>query len=93
MSDYAGKLSSIEDKMKKLKEEEERLIEKRRHEIGALAEKFSLLTLSDESIIGLFSEAKEAINNNHDKLKAWEENGTKFLKPKRNSKKLEESTN
>jgi len=93
MSNYAGKLSSIEDKMKKLKEEENKLIEKRKTEIGSLAEKFNLLMLSDELIVGIFSEAKDVMSNNNQKLKSWEENGKELLKPKRNNKKLKESTN
>ena len=93
MVDYAIKLSSIEGRMNKLKQEEGRLLEKRRQEIGMLAERFGLLTLSDESIVGLFAEAKDAASGNPIKLKFWEEQGAKLLKPKRYSKKLNESSN
>ena len=91
MSDYADKLSSIADKKQKLLSEESKLIEKRKKEIGALAEKFDLLTVSDALITGLFSEAQSAIKDKSEKIKTWEHHGAKFLKPKRNSKATETS--
>lgn len=84
MSDYAIKLTSLAEKKKKLLEEESRLIEKRKQEIGKIAEKFDLLTISDEVITGLFSEANEAIKENSQKIKQWEFQGAKILKRKTN---------
>lgn len=91
MSDYADKLSSITERKQKLLEEENKLIEKRKKEIGALAEKFGLLTVSDTLIVGLFSEVQTALNDKSEKIKTWENQGAKFLKPKRNSKTTQES--
>lgn len=90
MSDYADKLTSITERKQKLLEEENKLIEKRKKEIGALAEKFSLLTLSDRLIVGVFSEVQTALNNQSEKIKTWENQGAKFLKPKPNRKTIEE---
>lgn len=91
MSDYADKLSSILDKKQRLLEEESKLIDKRKKEIGHLAEKFGLLTMSDELITGLFSEAQSALKDKSEKIKTWETHGEQFLKPKRNSRAAQES--
>lgn len=92
MSDYAVKLSSIAEKKKKLLEEESKLIEKRKKEIAAYAEKFGLLTTSDNFIAGLFLEAQTAIREKSEKIKHWESQGDKSLKPKRaDSKTAQES--
>ncbi|MBY0545307.1 MAG: hypothetical protein K2Q14_07160 [Gammaproteobacteria bacterium] len=75
MADYADRLLSIADKRKKLLEEEAKLIEKRKVEIGALAEKLGLLTISDELLSGIFQEAKQAIDKKSEKIKEWEKLG------------------
>lgn len=92
MADYADKLSSISEKKQKLLEEETKLIERRKKEIGALAEKFGLLILSDITISGIFDEVKTALKNNADKIKAWDNQGAKLLKRKRNTQVAEESS-
>ncbi len=80
MSDYANKLSSISEKKLKLLEEEKELIEKRKKEIGQLAQKFDLLTVSDGLIASLFSSAKKSIAENADCVKEWETLGGRFRK-------------
>ncbi len=83
MSLNAKKLSSIADRKQKLLDEEIELIEKRTNEIGAIAKRFELLTLSDEIITGLFLQAVKAKEENSDQLREWEDAGTQFLKPKK----------
>ncbi|MBV9575132.1 MAG: conjugal transfer protein TraD [Gammaproteobacteria bacterium] len=85
MSDYANKLASITERKQKLLEEESKLIEKRKQEIGQLAEKFGLLTLSDAVMNGLFLDVQSAAQEKSEKIKSWESEGTRFLKPKRDS--------
>jgi hypothetical protein len=80
MSDYSNKLSSISEKKLKLIEEEKVLIERRKKEIGQLAQKFDLLTTSDDLIAGLFSLAKKAIAEKSDSVKEWETLGGRFRK-------------
>jgi hypothetical protein len=92
MADYADKLSYISEKKLKLLEEETKLIEKRKKEIGALAEKFGLLTISDTTMSGIFSEVKTALKDKSDKLKSWETQGAKLLKRKRNTEVVEKNT-
>ncbi len=80
MSDYAIKLSSISEKKKKLIEEEQSLIERRKKEIGQLAQKMDLLTVTDELISGLFTFAKKSIADKADCVKEWETLGGRFRK-------------
>lgn len=82
MADYADKLLSIAEKKKKLLAEEAKLIEKRKVEIGALAEKLGLLTVSDEFLSGLFLDAKNALDKKPEKVKEWELLGKKLNKPR-----------
>jgi hypothetical protein len=86
MSEYANKLSNIAEKKQKLIAEEMKLIEKRKKEIGQLAEKFELLTLPDSVVTGLFHEAQSALKNKSDKIKTWQSSGEQFLKSKSNAK-------
>lgn len=83
MSLNAKKLSSIAERKQKLLEEEIELIEKRTSEIGAIAKRLELLTLSDEIITGLFLQAVKAIEENSDQLNEWKEAGEQFLRPKK----------
>lgn len=91
MSNYANKLSSLTEKKQKLLKEETKLIEKRKTEIGALAEKFDLLTTSDALMVGLFSDAQIALKDQSEKIKTWEHHGEKFLKQKLNNRKNKKS--
>jgi hypothetical protein len=91
MSTYANKLSSLAAKKQKLLSEEIKLIEKRKQEIGTLAEKFNLLTASDALIIGLFSDAQIAVNDQSERIKLWETHGEKFLKPEQKPKQKSNS--
>lgn len=83
MSDYSNKLASIAAKKQKLLEEESRLVEKRKHEISSTAEKFGLLTASDEFITGLFIEAAKAFHEKSERAKGWESEGINFIKNKK----------
>jgi hypothetical protein len=83
MADYSNKLAAIAAKRQKLLEEENKLIEKRKHEISEAAERLGLLTASDEIITGLFLEAVNAIEKKTDRLKEWETEGANFLKSKK----------
>jgi hypothetical protein len=89
MTEYANKLSLIAERKQKLLEEESKLIEKRKQNIGVFAEKFGLLTASDALIMGLFAEVETAIKNKSDKIKEWENQGGRFLKSKRDGKTVE----
>ena len=82
MADYAEKLLFLAEKKQKLLAEEAKLIEKRKIEIGALAEKLGLLTVSDEFLSGLFHDAKTALEKKSEKVKEWEKLGSQLTKPR-----------
>ncbi len=88
MSDYAIKLSSISEKKKKLIEEEQNLIERRKKEIGLLAQKMDLLIVSDELISGLFTFAQKSIADKADCVKEWETLGGRFRKIEKDKKNV-----
>lgn len=93
MSDLANKLSFIKEKKQKLIEEEFKLIEKRKLEIGQLAERFHLLTVSDNLMAGIFSEVENALTHNPQKLNEWESLGNNYLATKKiNSRTAQESS-
>ncbi len=82
MSEYADKLASIVSQKQKLIEKEQILVQKRKTEIGELAEKLGLLTAPDVLLAGLFHTANQALQGNPQQLKEWESIGTNYLKPK-----------
>lgn len=83
MSDYITKLTQISERRQKLLSEENKLIEKRKKEIGSLAEKFRLLLVSDELLAGLFSEARRAIEETDTrKTEQWEHAGKLLIQEK-----------
>src|SRR5579871_6636986 len=92
VSQYSSKLQAIAEKKQKLIQEEVELVEKRKKEIGHLAEKFGLLTMPDVLINGLFFEAQSALKEKSEKIKTWESHGERFITLKRNAKTIEEST-
>lgn len=83
MIDYSRKLADIAIKKQRLLEEEVKLIDRRKKEIAASAERLGLLTASDELITGLFLEALSALKENPDRITAWESEGAQFLKSKK----------
>lgn len=56
MTNYAARLCDLTQKREKLLAQEKRLIDSRKKQIADLAEKFKLLTLSDQLLIKCFSE-------------------------------------
>ncbi len=81
MSDLSLKLSLINQKQEKLLLEKSKLIDKRKKEIANLAERCGLLTFSDEILSGLFLDAEKLISNKDNRIKEWQLQGEKFLRP------------
>jgi hypothetical protein len=81
MSDYSDKLAAIKQKQEKLHQEESKLIERRKKDIANLAERCGVLIASDETLAGLFIEYENALKVKDIKIKEWQLNGEKFLKP------------
>ncbi len=79
----------LEKREQQLQNDKARLIENRKRRVGELAERFHLLTVSDQVLAGLFSELSEAVKGKDARLKSWEAQGARFCSSSR-SKKLEE---
>lgn len=87
MSDYQKQLADLERKRKtliekrhKIDEEEKQILEKRKHMVARIVERFNILRLSDEVLCGAFAEIEAAADNQSDKLKQWAEAGKAFVK-------------
>ncbi|MCW5589676.1 MAG: hypothetical protein KIT27_08455 [Legionellales bacterium] len=85
MAEYANKLLELAQRKQRLIEEETRLIQKRKTEIANLAERFTVLTATDEIFAALFNELAQALNEKSAKLKEWETHGARFLKSRKNT--------
>ena len=87
MSEYTSKLALIAERKQKLFEEETKLVEKRKKEIGELAERFNGLSANDAIWVGLLQELAQALKTNSDRLKEWETQGARFLNTKKSNAK------
>lgn len=83
MSKYSEKLQALAEKEQQLAKQKQALLEERKKEIGDLAEKMQLLTVSDSVLAGVFLELEQALTDDADKVKQWDTDGNRFLKPKR----------
>ncbi len=81
MSDLSLKLSLITQKQEKLLLEKSKLIDKRKKDIANLVERCGLLTISDEILTGLFLDCEKAIKVKDNRVKEWQLQGEKFLRP------------
>jgi hypothetical protein len=72
---YADKLSAIAEKKKKLLAEETKLMELRRKEVAALAERFGLLQLPDEVLSEIFQQATKKSIAKPEPVSSWESEG------------------
>lgn len=89
MANVSKKLLTIVELEQKLQEKKISLIEKRKQEIGTLAEKYNLLTVSNELWNDLFLELAKDIQNNAPRIKELENSGARFrCARKRHSKKI-----
>jgi hypothetical protein len=83
MSDYSHKLKALEAKKQKLLDEETKLLDKRKKEIGVMAERCGVLVVPDTVLAGILLEVKEAVAAKDNRLKEWEANGARFLQVRR----------
>lgn len=83
MSDYSHKLKALEAKKQKLLDEEAKLLDKRKKEIGLMAERCGVLVVSDTVLAGILLEVKDALSAKDNRLKEWETNGARFLQVRR----------
>src|SRR5271170_1311682 len=85
MADYATQLSALKEEQKRLVQRQAELLDKRRLEIGQLAEQLGLLEADNDILTGILLEAKKALDAPESKdgrLKEWRDAGATFRKAK-----------
>jgi hypothetical protein len=80
MADLATQLQALKAEQQRLARKQAELLDKRRAEIGKLAERLGLLEADDDLLAGALLELKTAITANDPRLKEWRSHGATFLK-------------
>ena len=79
-SEYGARLKALKEEQQRLERRQTELLEKRRAELGRLAEKIGVLEIDDDAIAGALLELKSAIDNPaaDGRLKQWRASGASF---------------
>ena len=78
-ADYGSRLKALKEEQLRLERKQAELLEKRRVEIGQLAERLGLLEADDDALAGVLLELKEAISKTGDeRLARWRAAGASF---------------
>ncbi len=79
-SEYGARLKALKEEQQRLERKQAELLEKRRAELGRLAEKVGVLEADDDAIAGTLLELKAALENSSDegRLKQWRAAGASF---------------
>jgi hypothetical protein len=86
-NDYRSRLTALREEQQRLERKQAELLEKRRAEIGRLAEKLGLLEADDDALAGALLELKDAISKTGDeRLARWRAAGAAFRRKDKNPK-------
>ena len=85
MSDYASRVSALKSEQARLVEQQAELTAQRRVEIAKLAEKLGVLEADDDALIGALLDLKDALQNNHARLRQWRDAGATFRRSRSDS--------
>jgi septal ring factor EnvC (AmiA/AmiB activator) len=78
-ADYGARLKALKEEQQRLERKQSELLDKRRAEIGRLAEKLGLLEADDDALAGVLLELKDALAKNGDeRLARWRPAGASF---------------
>ena len=79
-SEYGTRLKALKEEQQRIERKQAELLEKRRAELGRLAEKVGVLEADDDAIAGALFELKSAIDNpaGDGRLKQWRVAGASF---------------
>ena len=79
-ADYGARLKTLKEEQQRLERKQAELLEKRRAELGRLAEKVGVLEADDDAIAGALLELKAALesSNGEERLKQWRAAGASF---------------
>jgi hypothetical protein len=77
--DYGTRLKALREEQQRLERKHIELLEKRRAEIGRLAEKLGVLEVDDDAIAGALLDLKAALGDSGDqRLSRWRAAGASF---------------
>jgi hypothetical protein len=87
-ADYAARVKALREEQQRLERKQVVLLEKRRTEIGRLAEKLGVLEIDDDALAGALLELKTALDTpaGQERLKHWRSAGTSFRRGHKDSK-------
>jgi hypothetical protein len=86
-NDYRSRLTALREEQQRLERKQTELLDKRRAELGKLAEKLGLLEADDDTLAGALSELKDAISKTDDeRLARWRAAGAAFRRKDQNRK-------
>jgi hypothetical protein len=79
-SEYGARLKALKEERQRLERKQAELLDKRRAELGRLAEKVGVLEADDDAIAGVLLELKSALESPavDGRLKQWRSAGASF---------------
>ena len=83
-TDYGSRLKALKEEQQRLERKQAELLEKRRVEIGQLAERLGLLEADDDALAGVLLELKDALSktgnekSGDERLARWRAAGASF---------------
>jgi septal ring factor EnvC (AmiA/AmiB activator) len=78
-NEYGARLKALKEEQQRLERKQAELLDKRRVEIGRLAEKLGVLEADDDALAGVLLELKDALSKNGDeRLARWRQAGAAF---------------
>ena len=87
-NDYRSRLTALREEQQRLERKQAELLEKRRAEIGKLAERLGLLEADDDTLAGALLELKDALSKTGDeRLARWRAAGASFRRRKDQDRK------
>ena len=86
-NDYRSRLTALREEQQRLERKQAELLDKRRAEIGKLAEKLGLLEADDDTLAGALLDFKDALSKTGDeRLARWRAAGASFRRGHQDSK-------
>ena len=86
-ADYGARLKALKEEQLRLERKQSELLEKRRDEIGRLAERLGVLEADDDTLAGALLELKDALSKTGDeRLARWRAAGASFRRKDKDRK-------
>ena len=86
-ADYGARLKALKEEQQRLERKQAELLEKRRAEIGQLAQRLGVLEAEDDALAGVMLELKDALSKAGDeRLARWRAAGAAFRRGQKDRK-------